>query len=62
MARAPAQSDFSITRAPEIAPHAGELGGAAGAVVTRWIMRLTVVLLLALAVLCVVGLHIPAGE
>jgi hypothetical protein len=29
---------------------------------TRWILRLTVAVLAALAVLCAVGPHIPAGE
>jgi len=34
----------------------------ASAFATRWVMRLTVLLLVALAVLCVVGPHIPSGE
>ncbi len=34
----------------------------ASAFATRWILRLTVAVLAALAVLCAVGPHIPAGE
>lgn len=72
MPRSQAQSDFSVTRAPEVqlpaaaAPvelaRAAELGAQAGELATRWILRLTVLLLLALAALCMVGPHIPAGE
>jgi len=29
---------------------------------TRWVMRITVLLLFALAVLCAIGPHIPSGE
>jgi len=71
MARSAAQSDFSVSRAPEIRlPASAELvdlpsGGRstfASEPATRWVLRLTAVLLFALAVLCVVGPHIPAGE
>jgi hypothetical protein len=70
MARSQAQSDFSVTRAPEVelpasaAPVALSSTDAtqAGAFATRWVMRITVLLLFALAVLCAVGPHIPAGE
>jgi hypothetical protein len=71
MARSQAQSDFSVSRAPEVAlplvavavalPRAGE-AGLAGELTTRWILRLTLVLLAAFAVLCAVGPHIPGGE
>lgn len=71
MARSQAQSDFSVTRTPEVplpgaaAPvelPAAERSTEASELATRWILRLTVVLLAALAVLCAVGPHIPAGE
>lgn len=71
MARSMEQSDFSVVRAPDVelpavaapvalpsAPSSTE----AGALATRWVMRLTMVLLAALAILCVVGPHIPSGE
>lgn len=77
MPRSQAQSDFSVARAPEVelplaaAPVAlspadpagfarGEGRSPSGS--TRWILRLTVAALAALAVLCAVGPHIPAGE
>ena len=70
MARSQAQSDFSVYRRPEIElpAVAGPVtlpdaqGGQAGALATRWMMRLTLVLLLALAALCAVGPHLPSGE
>jgi len=72
MARSAAQSDFSVSRPPEVElpagaapvalPRAEVVTTEAGAFVTRWVMRLTIVLLLALAVLCAVGPHIPSGE
>jgi hypothetical protein len=70
MARSAAQSDFSVTREPahELPPGAApvalsdEAHGQAGELSTRWMLRLTVLLLLAFAVLCAVGPHIPAGE
>jgi hypothetical protein len=72
MARSAAQSDFSVSRAPEVElpagaapvalPSAQAVTTQAGERATRWVMRLTVLLLLALAVLCVVGPHIPSGE
>jgi hypothetical protein len=73
MARSPAQSDFSVSRPPQLSeielpavarpvtlPEAQ--AGLAGELATRWMMRITLVLLLALAVLCAVGPHIPSGE
>ncbi len=74
MPRSSAQSDFSVVRAPD--PVAVELPAAAGPVslpraelrtpeasarATRWILRATFVMLFALLVLCMVGLHIPSG-
>jgi hypothetical protein len=71
MPRSSAQSDFSVSRPAEIelpeaagpvslpmAPSSSE----AGALATRWVLRATVLLLLALAVLCAVGPHLPSGE
>ena len=72
MARSQAQSDFSVSRPPEVElpavavpvalPHGEALGAEAGELATRWVLRLTMLVLLALAVLCMVGPHIPAGE
>ena len=72
MPRSAAQSDFSVSREPEVElpeaaapvslPSAQVITTQAGEFSTRWVMRFTVLLLLALAVLCVVGPHIPAGE
>jgi hypothetical protein len=73
MARSQAQSDFSVARPPEPAEIdlpavAGPVTlpaaqtGYAGELTTRWMMRITLVLLLAFAVLCAVGPHIPSGE
>ena len=70
MARSPAQSDFSVARhpEPELPPIAQPVtlpeaqAGLAGELATRWMMRITVALLLALAVLCAVGPHIPSGQ
>lgn len=39
-----------------------ELAGQASELATRWILRLTVLMLAAFAVLCAIGPHIPAGE
>jgi hypothetical protein len=72
MARSQAQSDFSVSRPepavidlpvvarPVTLPEVQT--GQAGELVTRWMMRITLVLLLAFAVLCAVGPHIPSGE
>ena len=70
-ATSPRPEGIGSTRAPEIrlpfaatpvelahgadAVHAGELA-------TRWVLRLTVLLRALLAVVCMVGPHIPAGE
>ena len=72
MPRSQAQSDFSVSRAPEVdLPAAAdvvelsgetELAGQASELATRWILRLTVLMLAAFAVLCAIGPHIPAGE
>jgi hypothetical protein len=72
MPRSEAQSDFSISRSPEVVlpagaapvalPAAQAVTSEAGALATRWVLRLTVLLLFALAVLCAVGPHIPSGE
>ena len=72
MARSQAQSDFSVERPvavvlPESAqpvglPDAQALAAQAGELATRWVLRVTWLMLLALALLCMVGLHIPAGE
>jgi len=40
----------------------GDAGAQAGELATRWVLWLTVLLLALLAVLCMVGPHIPAGE
>ncbi|HEX4419521.1 MAG TPA: hypothetical protein VH165_16525 [Kofleriaceae bacterium] len=69
MPRSAAQSDFSVSR-PEavVLPPSAEpvtlpdpAVHEASATATRWVMRIMVVMLLALAVLCTVGLHIPSG-
>jgi hypothetical protein len=72
MARSQAQSDFSVSREPQLELPAGATPVAlssaevvttqANAVATRWVMRITALLLFALAVLCAVGPHIPSGE
>ena len=72
MARSAAQSDFSVARPTVVAlpatadavglPDAEALRTQAGELSSRWVMRATWLVLFALAVLCVVGPHIPAGE
>jgi hypothetical protein len=72
MARSAAQSDFSVARPPEVAlppasdavalPDAGAIRMQAGELTSRWVMRATWLLLLALALLCLIGPHIPSGE
>jgi hypothetical protein len=72
MARSAAQSDFSVVRPLDAVlpattdavalPDAGAVGMQAGELSSRWVMRATWLMLLALAVLCVVGPHIPSGE
>jgi hypothetical protein len=71
MPRSQAQSDFSVTRAPEVRlpasaeavalPQAADLSGASE-VTTRWMLRLTAVVLAVFALLCAIGPHIPGGE
>ena len=72
MARSAAQSDFSVARPIQVAlpattdavalPDAEALRTQAGDLSSRWVMRATWLVLFALAVLCLVGPHIPAGE
>ena len=76
MPRSHMQSDFSVVRTPDPAlvvvlpdsagpvalPRAQVQTTEASAFATRWIMRATFVLFLALFLLCAVGLHIPSGE
>jgi hypothetical protein len=70
MARSQAQSDFAVSRATDVAlpaaaspvelPRTGATE--ASELATRWILRLTFAVLAALALLCAIGPHIPAGE
>lgn len=69
MPRSSAQADFAVSRAAESPlPLAAQIVALpeasrfASAFATRWIMRITVALLIALAILCAVGPHIPSGE
>ncbi|HEV7558839.1 MAG TPA: hypothetical protein VGO00_25380 [Kofleriaceae bacterium] len=73
MPRSPAQSDFVIASEPvdialPDAARAVELPrmvvrtNEAGEFATRWVMRFTFLVLAILAILCIVGPHIPAGE
>lgn len=76
MPRSSAQSDFAVVRAPdpaavvELPPAAGPISlpraqlrsTEASAFASRWIMRVTLVMLFVLFVLCMVGPHIPSGE
>lgn len=70
MPRPPAQSEISIVRAPDVAlpvcaslvalpPRASD---GASELATRWVIRLALLLLAALALLCAIGPHIPSGE
>ncbi len=57
MPRPPGQSDFEVDKdAPTIAE------APANATATRWVLWLTVVMLVALVLLLMIGPHIPAGE
>jgi hypothetical protein len=58
MPRSPAQSDFVIASEPVTIVRTNE----ASELATRWVMRLTFLVLAILAILCIVGPHIPAGE
>ena len=72
MARSAAQSDFSVARPEVVAlpattdavalPDAEALRSQAGELSSRWVLRATWLVLLALALLCMIGPHIPAGE
>jgi hypothetical protein len=77
MPRSSAQSDFVIHAEPEVFDQPVELPRGADAVhlpravlrsneasafATRWVMRVLFVLFAALAILTLVGPHIPAGE
>jgi hypothetical protein len=57
MPRSPGQSDFEVDHhAPTIAE------APANATATKWVLWLTVVMLVALVLLLMIGPHIPAGE
>lgn len=72
MARSPGQSDFVVvtertrepepTGAPDERPSAVVRTGEASALATRWVMGATWVMLIVLALLCIIGPHIPSGE
>ena len=72
MPRTALQSDFQITREPEVVlpasaspvtlPEARVITTQAGALATRVTMWATAILLAALALLLAIGPHIPAGE
>jgi len=70
MARSQAQSDFSVTRPAEVLLPPSAMPVAlpravaateASEFATRWMLRLTLLMLAALAALCAIGPHIPAG-
>jgi hypothetical protein len=75
MPRSEAQSDFSVSRPRDLAeielpaqampvalPRAQLISSEASELATRWVLRATMLVLFALAVLCLVGPHIPSGE
>jgi hypothetical protein len=75
MARSPAQSDFVVERPAPIAevvlpdeaqavslPRAEVRTNLASAGATRWVLTVTIVMLVALVLLLLIGPHIPAGE
>lgn len=72
MAHSAAQSDFSVARPLEVVfpattdavalPDAEAVRTQAGELSSRWVLRATWLMLLALAVLCLFGPHIPSGE
>lgn len=60
MPRSSGQSDFVVRRDqpapdPDATPAASEAA-------TKWVLRLTVVMLVLLALLLLIGPHIPSGE
>jgi hypothetical protein len=76
MARTEAQSDFVFRPAPVEEPLEGPIGDGTGPVElprvklrsseasafsTKWVLRLTFLMLLLLALLCAIGPHIPSG-
>ncbi len=75
MARTEAQSDFVFRPRVEQAPAgpiddgtgpvelppAPRLSSEASATSTKWMLRITFLMLLALALLCTIGPHIPSG-
>ena len=73
MPRSPAQSDFVIASEPVMVtlppvarvvelPRMAIRTNFAGELSTRWVMRFAILALAILAILCVVGPHIPSGE
>lgn len=65
MPRSQGQSDFVISRPLEgegELPRAELHSSEASARATRWVMTIAVVMLVALALICAIGPHIPAGE
>ena len=76
MARTEGQSDFVFRPHPGEAPLAGPIDEASGPVelprvkvlapeasafATKWMLRITLLMLLALALLCAIGPHLPSG-
>ena len=63
MPRSPGQSDFTFDQPvePELA-RAALQAQEASAGSTRWVMGVTFFVLIALAIICAVGPHIPTGE
>ena len=47
---------------PVALPRAQLISSEASELATRWVLRATMLVLFALAVLCMVGPHIPSGE
>jgi hypothetical protein len=57
MPRSPAQSDFVVTRPTDVPAHAE-----ASEFASRWVLRMSLLALLALVIVCTILAHIPAGE
>ena len=58
----PAEVVLPASALPVGLPDARVISSQAGALTSRWVMRATWLMLLALGVLCLVGPHIPSGE